>query len=236
MAGERHIGNMRYCSNCGDQVNADANFCPSCGYSLAESTKQVEDKEVGQSVAFVLERLFSSLKTCSEKDLKRYPLSANRRPDVIGNIVRHAGNVDYYDVELSIHDMWWHSGTNGKKRKGYEWEKEAERRLEITPASPNFPVEEEWLSAVAIILALGKHRRNYSSPFPLDYLPAWQSISKASRVDRIIRGFTLFGAIANLASGLLPRKLPKKGSKKWEICRRAYAEMEAQVVIQLLDA
>jgi hypothetical protein len=130
--------------------------------------------------------------------------------------------------------MWWHSGVDKKDKPYYVWQEEAQHLLNIPNTDPLFPTEEEWLSAVALILVRAESGGYAPKYYAIDWLRAWQGIQKAKRADKIILGFTFFGALSNIASSFLPRKLPKEGSFKWHVCRRAYAKLEASVVQELI--
>ena len=60
----------------------------------------------------------------------------------------------------------------------------------------------------------------------------WKGFQKMDQGARIIRGFWLVGAAMNIANALSPDKLPKPGTLDWHVCRHAYAQLEASIILE----
>jgi len=226
---------VKKCPYCAELIQDEAILCRYCGSDIPARQGHVEQAPGASSrIEAEYEKLLSSLRGSSEKDLHRYPLSPERRSHVIADIVARIEKNSPQPNVLS-HYIWWHSGVSAKKGATYVWQEEAERLLALPSPHPSFPTEDEWISAVAMILVRAQIGGYSPKLFRHDWVESWQGILKAKRTDRIIRGFFFLGAMANVASALSPKKLPRRGSFEWHACRRAYAQVEAIAVHQLTN-
>jgi len=227
---------MKKCPYCAEQIQDEAILCRYCGRDLPATPVGASEAESPLSqIESGYDQLLSALRDASPEDRHRYPLSADRRSPVVARIVAQIENVspELNFTHVLSHYIWWHSAADKKSKPPYIWQEEAQRVLNASVTDPLFPTEEEWLSAVAVVLVRAGKGGYAPKLFAFDWLQAWQGIQKAKRADRIIRGFTVFGALANVASRYLPKKLPKEGSFEWHACRRAYAQIEAMVANEL---
>jgi hypothetical protein len=199
------------------------------------------------------EGFLATLRRAGPDRLRTYPLSPDRRADVIGWVVEavecnKANKPGLFKAELDLMNATWKfyklpkglpsnwGETNREHilmRHSYETVPEEVRSSFVgTEDSPvvrryyeMLPTEDEWLSGVAAILIRALAGGHHFREVVIDFMQVWKGCQKAHRADRIIRGFWLGGAIANILSD--PNDLPKKGSDNWRICCRAHAQAEA---------
>jgi hypothetical protein len=196
-----------------------------------EAPPQIEKAEPTFSVdgvEWLYAGLLAELSQLKPKEIQRYPLSVQRRPRVIAE-----GVVSLFEKKTTagmILPLWWNTSTNPKdvrKKKVEDWVTMAEKHLSVGRSDPMFPTEDEWLSIAAAVMVASRRSPRVSIMRMMDPIDVWHSIAKAKKADRMLRGITFLGAIANIATAFSAPRLPEQGKFDWHMRRRACAQIEA---------
>jgi hypothetical protein len=181
------------------------------------------------SLAARYEALFQELSRSSPEGVRPYPLGANRRANIIARIAAVVQHMDHLlrSNTVLLLSIWWRTSAAAKRGAPPDWHQLCATILGAEGSTRGFPTEDEWLSAVACVLVRAVLGHYAPGSGMLDFVNEWKRFRKAERIDRMIRGFSLVGAIANVVSALAPAKLPKEGSLEWHVYRRACAQVEA---------
>jgi len=186
------------------------------------------DPPLESNVQAWYDKFLASQRSMNPPDLARYPLSPSRRAATIAMIVKstHTGGDPSRMDPRAMPMMWWRFSLH-KAHDVPNWSEIAGDLLSDRIGAPSFPTEDEWVTALASVAVRAMADGSLLRMFVVDYVGMWGDLQRAKRIDSMLGGFTLIGAARNVITGLLPKKLPKEGSMQREICRRAFAQLEA---------
>jgi hypothetical protein len=232
----------KQCPHCDERIHTDATICRYCGRKLDIAViyhpptapaviyhppaqrvlepleKQQIDKIIHQYQTYII-----ALNASDKKVRERYPLS-QRRPEVIGDLIRRIEKRDIFMWSLLV--LWWNHpmAYDDKRKEGYQ--KFLEEELGYKPMASDYPTYDEWVTAVARVMVRGIKSGIFKSVKPTSWIERLRGLYKARRIDDWI---SLINPVATFARYLSRKmkKLPKEGSTEMLVLKFGTAELEA---------
>jgi|GEM_PF-6641102 len=219
---------MKKCPYCAEEIQDEAILCRYCKGNLEkDTTAQKTNNDYYAILEKRIEELLIQFKDLSDKDKKNYPLSINRRPGAIVNFVKYfeEGTKEEWTSNTAGCCLYWMLGAY--EEQADEMEQVLAGALSNDTSKYDY-TNDEVLMGTALVLLRASDEKLLDQDFSM--IDVYQKGLRAGRRARFIRGFSLFGAVANILSS--PKFKFKEGSTIWHIMRRAYAETEARAIYQ----